>query len=199
MNKSFKQKGLVICYIGDGKGKTTAAMGLAVRASGAGMNVLILQFVKARQPKPGEKLASGEWPVSSEIEFFNKTAVRGNLGKIDNRQLGAGFVGILGDRKDREVHIREALRGLELAREKIFSQEYQVVILDEIISAVEVGVLKQEDVLGLVKNKPDGVHLVLTGHKKYQKLITECNVVTEMRMVKHPYYEGILAQKGIDY
>lgn len=193
------KKGLVICNIGDGKGKTTAAMGLAVRASGAGLNVFILQFVKASKPKDGEELRSGEWPLSSEIDFFENISIPSKLGKIETEVTGKGFVGILGDRKEKEVHIKEALRGLERAREVIISKEYEVVILDEILSAVEVDLLKEEDVVDLIKLRPPGIHLVVTGHKKYKKIIENSDMVTFMKLMKHPYYKGILAQKGIDY
>ncbi len=193
------KKGLVICYIGDGKGKTSAAMGVAVRASGAGMNVFILQFVKAKELEAGEKRQSGEWPISNEINFFNQVSMRGSLGKIDNEQSGAGFVGILGDKKEKEVHIKEALSGLNRAREIMLSGQYQVLILDELISALEVGLIEERDILDLIAIKPEMLHLVITGHNKYPKIIKACDLVTEMKMVKHPYYEGILAQKGIDY
>jgi cob(I)alamin adenosyltransferase len=193
------KKGLVICNIGDGKGKTTAAMGQAARASGAGLNVYILQFVKAKAPKEGERRQSGEWPLSNEINFFNDIKVTGRMGKIVCEQVGAGFVGILGDRKERDAHIREALRGLGLARDVIISGEYQLVILDEILSAVDLGLLTQDDIITLIKNKPDNLHVMLTGHKKYPRIFKLCDTITEMKALKHAYYEGILAQKGIDF
>ncbi len=186
------RKGLVICYIGAGKGKTSAAMGLAARASGAGMSVFILQFVKARRPSDGEKLQPGEWPISNEIIFFEKAG-------INTDQVGLGFVGILGDQKERAQHEREALKGLELARQIVSSGKYQVVILDEIISALELNLIKESDILDLIASKPEMLHLVITGHNKYPKIIKACDLVTEMKMVKHPYYKGILAQKGIDF
>ena len=190
------KKGLVIAHIGDGKGKTTAAMGLAVRASGAGLNVFILQFVKAKKK---DKRESGEWPVSSEIDFFDGIQIAKSLGEIKTKQVGEGFVGILGDRKEREAHIREALNGLELARKLIISKEHDVIILDEILSAVELNLLTEQDVLDLIKLKPEMVHLVITGHEKRKAIIKDCDLVTEMKLVKHPYYEGVLAQAGIDY
>ena len=193
------RKGLVICSIGDGKGKTSAAMGVAARASGAGMNVFILQFVKARKPKDGEKLQSGEWPLSNEIEFFNNASLRGQLGKIDNEQVGAGFVGILGDQKEKDTHIREAIKGLEIARKVIQSGEYQLVVLDEIISALELGLIEERDILDLIASKPELMHLVVTGHTKFPGIVKASDLVTEMKMVKHPYYKNILAQRGIDY
>lgn len=195
---SDEPKGLVICYIGAGKGKTTAAMGMAVRAAGAGMNVYILQFVKAGN-KSDDKVKDGEWPVSCEIDFLNNISTHGNIGKIENEQVGLGFVGILGDKKEKEVHIRQALKGLERAREIIMSGEYEVVVLDEIISALEVGLIEERDILDLLKLKAPLQHIVITGHNKYPKIMAACDLITEMSMIKHPYYKGILAQRGIDY
>lgn len=193
------KKGLVIFYTGDGKGKTSAAMGLAARASGAGLNVYILQFVKAAEPKEGEKRESGEWPLSNEIQFFNEVSVPRKMGQIETEQVGAGFVGILGDRKEKDQHIREALRGLELAKQVIVSKKYQVVVLDEIVSAVELDLLTEADIIDIIKTKPDDLHLAITGHNKFKEIIKHCDLVTEMKMIKHPYYAGVLAQRGIDY
>ncbi len=193
-----EKKGLVISYIGAGKGKTTAAMGVAVRASGAGMNVFILQFVKAKK-ETGSDIDKGEWPLSSEIEFFNNVSPGRPLGRIDNEQFGLGFVGILGDRKEKDTHIRAALNGLGRAREVILSGQYQVVILDEIISALELQLIEEQDILDLINIKPEMLHLVITGHNKFEKIMDACDLITEMKMIKHPYYKGILAQRGIDY
>lgn len=200
MPKEFheEKRGIVICYIGDGKGKTTAAMGVAVRAAGAGLNVCILQFVKAKA-KSKDQIKEGEWPVSHEINFFNNISINGNLGRIDNEQFGLGFVGILGDKKEKDMHIKAALDGLNRAKEIIHSGKYQVIVLDEIVSAVEVKVLTEDDVVEVLKNKPKDVHLVITGHNKFPKILEHCDLVTRMEMIKHPYYKGILAQEGIDY
>lgn len=195
---SDQPKGLVICYIGAGKGKTTAAMGMAVRAAGDGKNVFILQFVKTSN-KSSQQITEGEWPISSEINFFDNISYPSNVGKIDNEQVGLGFVGILGDKKEKDIHIRAALKGIERAREIITCWEYDLVILDEIISALEVGVLEERDILDLIKLKAPLQHLVLTGHNKYPKILKQCDLITEMKMIQHPYYKGILAQKGIDY
>ena len=174
-------------------------MGLAVRASGAGLHVFILQFVKAKQPEAGGQRQSGEWPLSSEIDFFRQAHVSGKLGNIVTEQVGAGFVGILGDRKERDQHVREALRGLELARQILLSSTYGLVILDEIISALELKLIEERDILELLSLKPALTHVAITGHNKYPNIIKRCDLVTEMKMVKHPYYKGVLAQKGIDY
>lgn len=196
--QKIEPKGLVISYIGTGKGKTSAAMGLAVRAAGAGMDVFILQFVKAMASETSD-VEKGEWPLSCEIDFFNNIRFTSAVGKIDNEQVGAGFVGILGDQKEKEAHMREALKGIERAREIITSKEYEVVVLDEIISALELKLIEERDIIDLINIKPPETHLVLTGHIKYPKIVKLCDLVTEMKMVKHPYYKGILAQRGIDY
>lgn len=193
-----KKKGLVICYIGDGKGKTSAAMGVAVRAAGAGMNVYILQFVKNKS-EAGKFLEAGEWPQSSEMIFFDNISGGDAVGNIENEQVGLGFVGILGDKKEKEAHIREAIRGLGRAREIIISGKYDVVVLDEIVSALELKLIEERDILDIIAVKPEMLHLVITGHNKFPKIIKACDLVTEMKMIKHPYYDGILAQKGIDY
>lgn len=192
------KKGLVICNIGDGKGKTTAAIGQAIRTAGAGMDVYILQFVKSKK-KSKEERVKGEWPVSNEVNFFDNVKTSTPVGKITMTPIGEGFVGILGDQKQRDIHIREALKGLELARQIITSGEYGLVVLDEILSAVDLGLLKQEDIIDLIKSKPDDLHLMMTGHKKYPKIFKHCDTVTEMKMLQHAYYEGVLAQKGLDF
>jgi cob(I)alamin adenosyltransferase len=195
---SDEPKGLVIAYIGAGKGKTTAAMGMAARAAGAGMDVFILQFVKA-MPTSSPKTEEGEWPISNEINFFDNVSYSGPIGRIETEQVGLGFVGILGDQKARDAHTRQALKGLERAREIVVSGEYQLVILDEIISALELKLIEERDILDLIAIKPKETHLVLTGHNKFPMILKQCDLVTEMKMVKHPYYKGILAQEGIDY
>jgi len=197
-DQAIAEKGLVLCNIGDGKGKTTAAMGQAIRASGAGLNVVILQFVKSKK-KPKEQRQPSEWPVSNEVNFFDKVKMGSDLGRIICEPIGEGFVGILGDKKQREVHIREALHGLEKARTIITGGEYQLVILDEILSAVDLGLLTEDDIINLINNKPYQVHLMMTGHKKYPKIFKLCDTVTEMKAIKHAYYEGVLAQKGLDF
>ncbi|MEK7651918.1 MAG: cob(I)yrinic acid a,c-diamide adenosyltransferase [Patescibacteria group bacterium] len=191
-------KGLNIYYYGKGKGKTTAVMGLAVRAAGALMNVSILQFVKAKQPKKGNRLQSGEWPVSNEFLYFNATKTK-KVGKIESKQVGAGFVGILGDKKQREIHIKAAKQGLKEA-EKIFkSKKYQLVILDELISALELKLITEKEVLNLISKKPKELHLAYTGHEAFKKIIEVSDLVSEVKMIKHPYYKGIMAIRGIDF
>jgi cob(I)alamin adenosyltransferase len=175
-----EKKGLTIIYIGDGKGKTSAAVGLAVRAAGTGMRVLFLQFVK------------GDW-ISGERKVLEDTP------GITVKILGKGFVGILGDKKPLVEHVKAALDALEQSRQALVSKNFDLVILDEAISAIESKLLTVDDILNLIKIKPASVHLCLTGHKRIKKLINAADLVTEMKMIKHPYYKGILAQKGIDF
>lgn len=194
-----QQKGLVICNIGDGKGKTTAAMGTAVRASGFGMNVYILQFVKSDKRQDQADKEKGEWPLSNEIIFFENIDIKPPLGKIVTEQVGKGFVGILGDDKDKVHHITAAQNGLKKAEQILQSNEYQLVILDELISAVELKLITEQQVVELIKSKPHELHIILTGHNKFSGILDHCDMVTDMRMFKHPYYQGLLAQEGIDY
>jgi cob(I)alamin adenosyltransferase len=181
--------GLVIIYIGAGKGKTTAAVGLAVRAAGAGKKVLFSQFVKS-----ATKMKNGEWPPSSELSILKK--IRG----ISVKVWGRGFVGILGDKKSRREHVQAAKAGLRELRKQIQSRKYDVVIADEFISAIEVKVLTQKQVLEMMKYARNKVEaFALTGHNKYNKLLAAADLVTDMKMIKHPYYKGRLAERGIDY
>lgn len=178
-------RGLTICYIGNGKGKTTAAVGAAVRASGYGKKIVYFQFFK-----------SLSWP-SGEREALKKLGVEVHV-------HGLGFVGILGDKKKKSEHAKAAQKALKEAATLLFSSRFDVVVLDEIISCVEVGILRQGDVIGLlkkrIKNKKSAMtHLILTGHQKYPKILAYCDTVTEMRMLKHPYYQGYLAVKSIDF
>lgn len=181
--------GLIIIYIGAGKGKTTAAVGLAVRAAGAGKKVLFTQFVKA-----SKAAASGEWPLSSEIGILK------TIPNITVEVLGKGFVGILGDQKKHEEHKAAAAEGLKFLRQKIEKGKYDVVIADELISALELGLLTVEEAKSLFKiSRKKLTALVLTGHNKYNELLEEADLVTEMKMIKHPYYKGRLAERGIDF
>lgn len=191
--------GIVLCNIGSGKGKTTASIGTAVRASGAGMNVCIIQFVKARPTIEGERKQPGEWSISNEIKMLQNSTFGDHCGRIDCFQVGRGFVGILGDEKRFSEHVKAAHDGLILARDMINSGIYQLVVLDEIISAVELDLLTEASVARLIRQKPPALHLILTGHKTYPKIIELCDTVTHMKVIKHAYYNGILAQKGIDF
>ncbi len=185
--KKFKvlNRGLTIAYIGNGKGKTTAAVGAAVRARGCGMRVLFLQFYK-----------SPEWP-SGERQALVKLGVKVHV-------VGEGFVGILGDRKKLAVHKKAAERALRESRRALVSGAYDLIILDEAISCLEQKLFTPARLATLLKlkqksTKASHVHLILTGHKRFPQILKLCDLVTEMKMVKHPYYQGFLAVRGVDY
>ena len=191
--RTVASKGLTIIYYGRGKGKTTAALGLAARALGAGLNVYMIQFIK------------GEWPCHERdfFEAFNdiRQYYRGakKIGQIKIVASGRGFVKILGDKKPFKTHQEAALKALALARLAMRSGKYDLIVLDEAISAVETKLIKTKDLLRFLKKKPPLVHLVMTGHDAIKSLIAKADIVSEIKMIKHPYYQGVLAQRGIDY
>ena len=176
-----KRVGLIVVNTGDGKGKTTAALGTALRACGHGLKVVMIQFIKGPW-KSGEQISAGR--LAPEFELI---------------KAGKGFYKIMGDRLPEEVHREAAEEGFRLAEEKLLSGEYDLVILDEINNAVSDGLLGLDQVLSLVDRKPPQVHLILTGRNAHERLIERAHLVTEMREIKHPYRQGLLAQKGIDF
>lgn len=175
------RKGLVICYTGDGKGKTTAALGMAVRAAGYHLRTLIWQFIK------------GSWHYG-ELDGLKLLAPY-----VELRQMGEGFVGIIDDKLPRETHRKAALAALEGARAEIASGRWHLVILDEIFVGCQLGFLTADDLLGLMQGRPQNVHLIMTGRGAPPEVLEAADLVTEMREIRHPYQKGELAQKGIDY
>ena len=171
----MERRGLIIVHTGDGKGKTTAALGLAIRAFGAGLKILILQFIKGQRR-------------SGELEALNA------LG-IEVRQLGLGF--ITQDNFDEQRQL--ARTALELARQEILSGKWDLIVLDEINYAVKFGLLDAADVLALIKIRPLQMHLVFTGRDALAELIDAADLVTEMKLIKHPFQKGIAAQAGIEF
>ncbi|MCR5834472.1 MAG: cob(I)yrinic acid a,c-diamide adenosyltransferase [Selenomonadaceae bacterium] len=175
-----ERHGLIMVHTGDGKGKTTAALGLAIRAFGSGLKVLILQFIKG-------KMKSGELEALEVLKNFRAT--------IEVRQLGLGFT----SRGEHDSHVEAARTALETAQEEISSGAWDMIILDEINYAAKFGLLSAEDVLSLVKSKPPQMHLLFTGRDALPELIDAADLVTEMKLIKHPYQQGITAQSGIEY
>ena len=174
-------KGLVIVYTGKGKGKTTAALGMALRAVGYDHKVCMIQFIKG-------SWHYGEMTSSKRLEpEFELTAI------------GKGFVGIIDDKSPIEDHKKVAEEALKVAQEKINSKIYNIVILDEINYAINLGLINLKDVLEIIANKPDDVNLVLTGNHAKDEVIDKADLVTEMREIKHPFKSGIKAKKGIDF
>ena len=176
------RQGLVIVHTGDGKGKTTAALGLALRAWGSGLRVLILQFIKGGQRY-------------GELDAVH--ALKGVRDTIEVRQRGLGFT-----RRDEErkpEHIAAAKEAAREAEREIVSGDWDLIILDEINYAVKFGLLETEDVLRLIGKKPKELHLVLTGRDARPEIVEAADLVTEMKLVKHPFQEGIKAQRGIEF
>lgn len=182
MEKDNKnKKGLLIVYTGDGKGKTTAALGMTVRAVGYDWKIGIFQFIK------------GTWKYG-ELEGLKKLAPN-----VELEVLGAGFVGIVDDDKPIEEHRRVAREAVKTVNQKIISEKYDLVILDELNVAVSLGLVTRDEVESIINNKPDNLSLVITGRGASQWLIDRADLVTEMKEIKHPYQKGIQAQKGIDF
>jgi cob(I)alamin adenosyltransferase len=170
---------MIITYFGDGKGKTTAALGLALRASGYNKKILFSQFIKSPKSITGEDKALK------------------NIKNLTHRKFGLGFVGLLQDSHLIEEHRLAAANGLKYVKNKLKS--YDIIVLDEILGAIRGGLIKSGEVEELIKNLPSGKTLILTGRPKYKKIIELSDLVTQMQEVKHPYRKGRLAAEGIDY
>lgn len=168
-------KGLVQIYTGDGKGKTTASLGLALRAAGQGLKVIVIQFLKGEEG--GEHLFAAK-TGAFEIKQFS----RGNI-----------FA-----KKDEELR-EEALAAFKFAVETVKGGKYDMVILDEIFIAHWRGFISLQQILDLIGERPAHVELVLTGRKAPQEVIKAANLVSEILMIKHPFNEGIKQRKGIEY
>jgi len=181
--KKDSKEGAVLINTGNGKGKTTAALGLALRAAGHNFRVLILQFIKAPYYRTGEAKIIERLKPLIEIE-----------------QLGRGFIKFKNGRpQPTSQEIDNANKSFRYAREKIYSGKYDMVILDEINNLIDYGLLKVEDAVDLIKNKPKEISIVLTGRNAHHKLVDIADTVTEMKEVKHAFSKGIKARKGIEY
>ncbi len=172
-------QGLIQIYTGDGKGKTTAAFGLAIRAVGHGFRVYIIQFMKGKDDT-GELGGLKRLMPECQIEHF------GGLGWVHKGEL-------------QEDHLQEARKGFLKAQEVVLSGEWDIVILDEIINALWFGLISENDVLELLSKKPSHVELVLTGRNASPALIEKADLVTEMVQKKHPFEQGVMARQGIEY
>jgi len=171
------QKGLIHVYTGNGKGKTTAAIGLGVRAAGAGLKVYMIQFMKGRRYSELDGLTNV--PHFTVVQFGRDEFVSKD--------------------KPEQIDIDLASKGLTHAIEIIKKGTYDLVILDEINVALDYHLLSLEDVLLLLKNKPEHTELVLTGRYAHPELIKQADLVSEILEIKHPYQKGIKSRKGIDW
>ncbi len=174
------KNGLIIILTGNGKGKTTAAMGQALRAVGHGLKVLMLQFIK------------GTWDYG-ELESIKKLDPDFKI-----RALGKGFI-----RSKSKLNDNEALENINQswaqAEDEIVSDKYDMVILDEINYVIDFGLLPVDKMLTLLDKKPERLHIILTGRNAHEKVIERADLVTEMMEIKHHYTQGIKAQKGIEF
>ncbi|MBF0319593.1 MAG: cob(I)yrinic acid a,c-diamide adenosyltransferase [Nitrospirae bacterium] len=169
-------KGQVQVYTGDGKGKTTAAVGLSARALGAGLRVYFAQFIKSRE--------------SSEFAALETFGERFRL-----RRFGRGFIRGVPSKKD----IEAARAGFIETRDAMLSGSYDIVVLDEINVAVSLGLISSENIVALIKDRPDGVELVLTGRNAHEAIIAAADLVTQATLIKHYYQKGLQAREGIEY
>jgi cob(I)alamin adenosyltransferase len=178
MDKKNPKKGLLIVNTGDGKGKTTAALGMVLRAWGRGFRICVIQFIKAE---------TGQW---GEIKAAKK------LG-IEWHTTGDGFTWLS---KDMDETTARALHGWEIAKEKIASDQYDLIVLDEFTYTMVYKWLDTDQVMEwLHLNRPSNLHLVITGRSAPEALIEQADLVTEMKVIKHPYEKGITAQPGIEF
>ncbi len=173
--------GLVIVYTGGGKGKTTASLGMALRAVGYNHKICMIQFIKG-------SWHYGEMDSSKRLEP-----------EFEIIAAGKGFVGIIDDKSPKEEHEKVAKEAIKISKEKIQSGKYDIIILDEVNYAINLGLIHVNDVLDLIKTKPPQLNLVLTGNYAIPEIIDLADLVTEMKEIKHPFQKGIKAKKGIDF
>ncbi|WP_066325122.1 cob(I)yrinic acid a,c-diamide adenosyltransferase [Anoxybacteroides amylolyticum] len=174
--------GRLIVYTGEGKGKTTAALGLVLRAAGRGQRVLVIQFIKSPERTYGEHIMLKK--LGMEIY-----------------QLGAGFTWT----KTPEIHRQALKKAWQFTKEKIMSSMYDMIVLDELNNVLAIDrfpvddIVSVNDVIQLLKMRPPSLHIVITGRAAKQELIDIADIVTDMQAVKHDYHEGVSAKKGIEY
>ncbi len=176
-----ERRGLIVVITGYGKGKTTSALGMAVRACGHGMKVCIIQFMKG-------DLYAGEWDGIRKMNC-----------DIELHTTGKGFCGIRGNPYPWAEHRDNAQDAVGLVRGKMASGKFDVMILDEINNALKIKLVDLDQVLGILNEKPPLMHLVLTGRDAHPRVIELADTVSEIREIKHAYRQGIEPQPGIDY
>lgn len=174
------ENGLVIVNTGNGKGKTTAALGLGLRAVGHGMKVLMLQFIKGTW-------LTGELCAAKRLEPDFRIV-----------QLGQGFVKTQKREQSGEA-IENARISWDYAKQEIFSDVYNTVILDEINNLIDYGLLNVDEVISVLNKRPKRLNVILTGRNAHAKIIELADMVTEMQEIKHPYKKGVKAQNGIEF
>ncbi|MBU0907739.1 MAG: cob(I)yrinic acid a,c-diamide adenosyltransferase [Nanoarchaeota archaeon] len=177
-------QGLVQIFWGDGKGKTTSALGAALRACGSGFDVHLVQFMK-------NGASSLEEQIPGEIKSLKKFV------NFSCKRFGTG--GWMINEKNKSDHIKKAEEAFEHLKNSL-NEDYDLVVADEILYAIQLGLLSEEKIISLIKNKPKNKELILTGsHKPFPKIFELADLVTEVKKIKHPHDKGILARKGIEY
>ena len=171
------KKGFIHVYTGNGKGKTTAAIGLGIRAIGEGLKVVMIQFMKGRR--------YSELDALQQIKNF--TVVQFGRDEFVSKE------------KPEQIDIDLARKGFSYAKDIILNGRYDLVILDEINVAVEFNLISPKDVIELLKNKPESLELVLTGRYASSEIIKHADIVSEILEIKHPYQKGVQSRKGIDW
>jgi cob(I)alamin adenosyltransferase len=176
-----KRVGLVVVITGYGKGKTSSAVGMVLRACGHGMKVTMIQFMKG-------DLYTGEWDGITKLDC-----------NVELVPTGMGFCGIQGNPYPHSEHRKAAQEAIVLAKAKIVSGDYDVVVLDEINNALKLSLVDLDQVLDLIQSKPHLTHLILTGRDAHPEIIELADTVSEVKEVKHAYRKDIEPQPGIDY
>ena len=179
--KPKKRVGLVVVITGNGKGKTTSAMGMILRACGHGMKVSAIQFMKG-------DIYTGEWDGIRKLDC-----------SVELIPTGMGFCGIQGNPYSHAVHREAAQQAMGIAGEKIRSGDYDFILLDEINNAVKLGLVDVEQVTELIRRKPPLLHLILTGRDAHPDVVELADTVSEVVEIKHAYRKDIDPQPGVDY
>ncbi|HTY24743.1 MAG TPA: cob(I)yrinic acid a,c-diamide adenosyltransferase [Desulfomonilaceae bacterium] len=176
-----KKVGLVVVITGYGKGKTTSALGIILRSVGHGMRVCFIQFMKG-------DMHAGEYDALKLL-----------APQVEHHLTGKGFCGIQGNPYPYREHRANAQDAIKLAKEKLLSGNFDILICDEINNALHLHLVDLPQVLDLIDSKPPDTHLVLTGRDAHPEVIARANTVSEVQEIKHAYREGIEPQKGVDY
>nr|MBF0222532.1 cob(I)yrinic acid a,c-diamide adenosyltransferase [Desulfobulbaceae bacterium] len=173
----MERKGLIVIYTGHGKGKTTASLGQAIRGLGQGLRVCVVQFIK------------GKWPTG-EAKFFSEFK-----GPVEFHTMGTGFTWD----EDREQTKAMAATAWNLAKEKILSRAYDMIVLDELTYLIKYELVSEQEIIDVLLDKPECLHIIISGRDASQRLIDTADLVSEISALKHPYVSGIKAQKGIEF
>jgi len=175
---------MIVVFTGNGKGKTTAALGQMMRTVGQNRKAIMFQFVK------------GPW-ISGEYKFLEKH--KNFRGKLEIHRGGKGFVGILGDKLPFSVHAKAAQETLAKAAYAIRSKKWNVIVLDEVNVAVSLGLVRASDVLKVIRREPLNIIVILSGRHAPKSFIRRADLATEMRELKHPFKKGVKARVGFEF